>query len=507
LNSEIISEPFVTVTHRRRPVKERRQDNYSSSRSARFPPPSSSSSTTNDKRRIPSTAQNGIIRPTTTRNILSNTKPIKSPVIKEEKTNSRPPESTRSPSSPSVEPSSTTVNPINEQILEKQQSSPRLSSHSSSSSLSSLLKRTPKPPPVVFLNKSIDIELNDVSFGFDLDSTTLSKSPDDINAKLATTESDIDMTNTSIHPSNEPVQPNEISTDYTTQKFPRRFQQRNNRGPQFYSGSDIRPHHHRNYPSQSIPQSSYIDPLFLLQYNQRFANYPQQFAYMNVLRTPYISPQSQYVFTPTAYPTTTATTTNETETDDDTNQTSSDQIQEPLYVYTAPTGQLYFHPSTTKKPFTDSEQQQQQTAAMPTVYTTTPTIYPSHYFYPSQAPHLIPSHPAYFQPISSPSLLIETKSEQNNTDDVDIDDNYENPNKLYQQTRQQSSADIMSNALQLVYSQQRRNAQTDRFNLDDLTAYLAMKWTDSVDHYEQGREKTRYFCLSEMDEIAAMGFP
>jgi hypothetical protein len=65
----------------------------------------------------------------------------------------------------------------------------------------------------------------------------------------------------------------------------------------------------------------------------------------------------------------------------------------------------------------------------------------------------------------------------------------------------------MSNALQLVYSQQRRNAQTDRFNLDDLTAYLAMKWTDSVDHYEQGREKTRYFCLSEMDEIAAMGFP
>ena len=65
-------------------------------------------------------------------------------------------------------------------------------------------------------------------------------------------------------------------------------------------------------------------------------------------------------------------------------------------------------------------------------------------------------------------------------------DDYEKSTKSYLQTRQQSSSDIMSNALQLVYSQQRRNAQTDRFNLDDLTAYLAMKWTDTVDHYEQG---------------------
>jgi hypothetical protein len=198
-------------------------------------------------------------------------------------------------------------------------------------------------------------------------------------------------------------------------------------------------------------------------------------------------PQSQYVFTPTTYQTTTTTATNETEpNDDETNQTSSEQIQEPLYVYTTPTGQIYIHPSQTKKPYTDSEQQQQQQPPIPTVYTTTPTIYPSHYFYPSQAQHLIPPHTAYFQPISSPSLLIDTKSEQTNHDDVDTEDNYENSSKVYQQTRQQPSSDIMSNALQLVYSQQRRNAQTDRFNLDDLTAYLAMKWTDSVDHYEQG---------------------
>jgi hypothetical protein len=84
------------------------------------------------------------------------------------------------------------------------------------------------------------------------------------------------------------------------------------------------------------------------------------------------------------------------------------------------------------------------------------------------------------------------KSEPNETDDVHIEDHdYEKSTKSYLQTRQQSSSDIMSNALQLVYSQQRRNAQTDRFNLDDLTAYLAMKWTDTVDHYEQGIENKR----------------
>ncbi len=52
----------------------------------------------------------------------------------------------------------------------------------------------------------------------------------------------------------------------------------------------------------------------------------------------------------------------------------------------------------------------------------------------------------------------------------------------------------MSNALQLVYSQEKRNAQTDQFNLDQLTAYLAMKWTDTIDHYEQGNISGTKYC-------------
>ncbi|CAF1531426.1 unnamed protein product, partial [Adineta steineri] len=501
LNSEIISEPFVTVTHRRRLTKERRQDNNSTLRSSRIPPPpSSSSSNINDKRRILPTSHNGIQRPII-RNHFSNNRPVNSSIPVEENTskqnnnnnNSTHSESISNQSSIQTEQSSssTVVNPINDHSIEKQQLSPRLSSHSSSSSLSSLIKRQSKPPPVVFLNKSIDIELNDVSFGFDLDTTALNKSSDEINDnnnnnnKSLTNENDLE----SINPSVESIP----STDTITEKTTRKFQQRNNnRGPQFYSGSDIRPHQHRNYQ----PQSPYnIDPLLLLQYNQRVANYSQQLAYMNLLRTQYMTQQSSYVYLSNAYTTTPTAatvppppqTTNETDADDETNQTSSEPIPEPLLVYATPTGQYYFQPASTKNDSEHQHQQQQQATPMPTVYTTTPTMYPSHYFYPPQAQHLLTSHPAYFQPIPSTSLLINTKSEQNDIDDVIInDDDYEKSTKLYLSTRQQSSSDIMSNALQLVYSQQKRNAQTDRFNLDDLTAYLAMKWTDTVDHYEQG---------------------
>jgi hypothetical protein len=453
LTSEIVSEPFVTVTHRRRLVKERRQDNPPVTRTSRFPPPTSSSSNANDKRHVPSTSQNGIIRAT-----IPN-KSDSSSIIKEENhqnNNSLPSES--------IPPSSSIANPITEQSLEKQQSSPRLSSHSSSSSLSSLLKRQSKPPPVVFLNKSIDIELNDVSFGFDLDSTTLDQTPADINNQPSTIEQVTD--NTSVSPSIEPTQSNEM----LTQKSHRKYPQRNNRGPQFYSGSDIRPQHHRTYPTQPVPQPSYIDPLLLLQYNQqRIVNYSQQLAYMNYLRTQYVSPQSQYIYLPTTYPT---TTTNETEPDEEPN----DQVQ---VVYATPTGQIYFQPSTNKQPYPDPEQ----------IVTPIQTVYPTQYFYPSQVQHVIPSHSAYFQPILSTPLVIDTKSEQNDIDDLDLGDDYENSTKSYHQKHQQSSSDIMSNALQLVYSQQRRNAQTDRFNLDDLTSYLAMKWTDAVDHHMQGKKK------------------
>jgi hypothetical protein len=419
-NSEIISEPFVTVTHRRRSIKERRQDiqnnnnnnNNSSSRTSRFP----------DKRHY-QPIQNGIVRPT-----ISNIKPsISTTTTKEEPTTITSP--------PSISQTSTSVS---NQVPE--QSSPRLSSQSSSSSLSSSLKRQSKAPPVVFLNKSIDVELNDVSFGFDVDNSTAEEPP-------------IPSSPPSIAPLDPSVE-KEVNPSSSSSSPRRSHPQRNPRGPLFYSGTDIRPQQHRNYP----PQSSYIDPLVLLQYQQRY----QHLAYMNLLRTQYLPSQSPYVLIPT--PATTSYETNLEEKDE-----TSEQIQEPLLVYTTipgQTGPIYYQP--TKKSFQ--------------------SVYPSQYFYPT--------HPAYFQPISSPgSLLIDNKSQHDETDNDEEDEEDDEENdlekstRIFQQTRQQSSSHIMSNALQLVYSQEKRNAQTDRFNLDQLTAYLAMKWTDTIDHYEQGDDE------------------
>jgi hypothetical protein len=180
---------------------------------------------------------------------------------------------------------------------------------------------------------------------------------------------------------------------------------------------------------------------------------------MNLLRSQYLSSQSQYVFIPTK-------STYETNQDEkNLNDETSEQIQEPLLVYTTlpnqTGGPIYYH--STKKSFNNFDQS---------------SIYPSQYFYPT--------HSAYFQPISS--LLIDNKSQQDDTDhdDDEEDNNYEKSTKFFHQTSQQSSSHIMSNALHLVYSQEKRNAQTDRFNLDQLTGYLAMKWTDTIDHYEQG---------------------
>ncbi|CAF4839355.1 unnamed protein product, partial [Rotaria magnacalcarata] len=80
----------------------------------------------------------------------------------------------------------------------------------------------------------------------------------------------------------------------------------------------------------------------------------------------------------------TTPTANEADSDDTTNQTSSDQAQEPLLVYATPTGSFYYPPSTVKKSPIDLEQQQQSAAPIPAVYTT-PPMYPSPYFYPSHA--------------------------------------------------------------------------------------------------------------------------
>lgn len=380
-------------------------------------------------------------------------------ITKEEhdQTNNPVPSQSIPPSTPSV------VNPNTEPTSEKAQTSPRLSSHSSSSSLSSLLKRQGKPPPVVFLNKSIDVELNDVSFGFDLDLPT-----SDDNQKSSTIEPVIDNpVDSSESPLNESIHSNEMPADRLYQRQP----QRTPRAPQFYFGSDIRHQHHRNYPTQQAMPQSYID--LLLQYNQqRLANYSQQIAYMNLLRAPYYPQQSQYVYLPTAYPPPPppTTTTNETGSNEENNHTPTEQ---PPLVYATSTGQIYYQPTMTTKSSDDSEP---IVTPIPAVY---PTAYPSQYFYPSQVQQIVPSPNAYFQPISSESLVTETK-------DVDLEDDLENSSNSDQRNRQPSSADIMSNALHLVYSQQRRNAQTDRFNLDDLSAYLSMKWTDAVDHYMQG---------------------
>ncbi|CAF3420665.1 unnamed protein product [Rotaria socialis] len=475
-NSEIISEPFVTVTHRRRIIKERRQDNNSliSSRSSRLP----ISSNTNDKRRFQPSTQNGIARPNI-RNSLSNIKPFISTTTKEENkivNSSSPPLSSQAVSQTSVQPLTSTQPPtssVSNHVTE--QSSPRLSSHSSSSSLPSLVKRQSKPPPVVFLNKSIDIELNDVSFGFDVENSTSDKPktptpspvPDEKEHQVESND------NSSFTPVNDPSVNSKPSSRRSNQ------QHRNNRGLLFYSGSDIRPQqHHRNYPSQS----SYIDPLLLLQYNQQryAANYSQQLAYMNLLRTQYLPSQSQYVLIPTTYAATAApsdTNQDETTLEDEPNQTS-EQTQEPLLVYATQAGPVYLQP--TKKPYYDLEQLQAS------------TVYPSQYFYSPQTQHMIPPPTAYFQPIPSSSLLIDAKSQHDDTDEEE-DNNYEKSTSLFHQAQkqQQSSSHIMSNALQLVYSQEKRNAQTDCFNLDQLTAYLAMKWTDNMNHYEQGKNFKR----------------
>ena len=410
-NNETTAEPFMTVKNRRRPLKERRPDSQ---------PFGFSSPLANDKRRFSSTSQVEN-RSSSTRNHLSNATSMISSSAKEESDEIIAFEPVTLP--PLSPPSLSHPHPC-ESSSEKQPLSPRISSHSSSSSLSSLLKRQSKPPPVVFLNKTMNIELGDVSFG-DIDPRVLNPSAD-ITAQVVTSP---------------PPPADQLVADPTLPKFFRNshgrvFQQqqqpRPNRAPQFYSGTDIRPQH----------RASFTDPHLLLQYNQqRFLNYPQQVAYMNYLRAPYMSAQPQYVLMPAPpYPT-------PSNNDTDQEQKTSEQAQ--------------------ATPF-------------PPIYSTVPSMYPAPMYYANQQSHqqhLFPSPTTYFQPIATPSLLtVDTKLETQAENHHD---------KAYRQPS--ASSDIMSSALKLVYSQERRNALTDRFNLDDLTGYLTSKWTDTVDRYEQGR--------------------
>ena len=207
---------------------------------------------------------------------------------------------------------------------------------------------------------------------------------------------------------------------------------------------------------------------------------------MNYMRAQYLSQQAQYVLVPTpnVYP----SSAGNDEFDQDEplaggDEPASEQMQEPLLVYTTiptPSGQIYFQPTVTmKKSYQDVEQ---------------PSAYPAQFFYPG-AQNLIPSSAAYFQPIPSipsPLLFIDTKSSLDNTDDEGAavaEHNYGPSARLYQQQQSSSSSSshIMSNALKLVYSQEKRHAPTDRFNLEQLTVHLAMKWTETVNQYEQGK--------------------
>ena len=485
MNSNIALDPFVTVKNRRRLIKERRQDsNPIPTTTTRFSG-NSSNMNNHDRRRYPSIPKQEISR-SSPRNSSIQMKTQTTSPTKEDSSNS---------------------NPIQEPVPEKTQSSPHLSSHSSTSSLTSLSKRQSKPPPVVFLNKSINVELDDVSFGFDIDSITVTRSSDEINPNssqiLNENKNDLDITDTSTSSTPVTTTPKlPVSSDGITMTQPiensneRTVPLRTTRDPQFYSGPDIRPHH-RTYPTVSMSTgSNYIDPLLLFQYNQaRYPTYPS-LAYMNLLRTQYLPSQAPYVILPSnAYP-----TASNAKIDSDVGEkspedvniiSSTDPVQEPLLVYTAlpnSSGQVYYNSSISKHPLVELKS---SVPSMSNIYPTSPAVYPAPVFYPRvpQQPmpgQIFPSPAAYFQPIPSSSLFVETRIDQQDIDHTNHQ--YTNANKIRSNDEQlpSTSSDIMSSALQLVYSQQRRNAQTDRFNLDDLTAYLAMKWTETVDHYDQG---------------------
>lgn len=227
-----------------------------------------------------------------------------------------------------------------------------------------------------------------------------------------------------------------------------------------------------------------MDPLLILQYNQqRLA--AQQLAYMNMMRAQYLTQQPQYVLVPTTYP---LATSNDDHPDEKSAVDETNPPQESYVVYaTIPTstGQIYFHPitTTTKRSYADLEQS----------LGPAPSVYSSQFYYPN-CEHLIPSPTAYFQPI--PSWGNENKSQLDESDreeldDDDDEDQYERSTRLFHQSRQQASSHIMSKALQLVYSQERRQttATKDAFNLEQVTAYLAMRWTETIDRYDQGRSR------------------
>jgi hypothetical protein len=338
----------------------------------------------------------------------------------------------------------------------------------------------------------MNVELNGVSFGFDLDqplSATAAAATTTTTTTTATPNNDGNLNELNHRSSTISIQSHEQSTQHSDYQHET---QATDPSSQFPCETDERFQQQQRLHPSSV---SYIDPHLLLQYNQqRFnMNYSQQLAYINYIRAPYFSQQSPYFFLPNQ-----CSTSMNNDDGHGADKSSADETshnQEPLIVYTAiptSTGQIYLHPvTTTKKSYSNVDE--------PSSMFPTSTFYPSSMYYPTSNAyqHVLPSHTAYFQPIASVQSPVlspyENRSPTNESEQDEYDDRaiVEDQYVKYHRTRQQASSNIMSNALKLVYSQEKRHMPKDSFNLDQLTAYLAMRWTDTVDRYEHGKSSMK----------------
>ncbi|CAF1588831.1 unnamed protein product, partial [Didymodactylos carnosus] len=81
---------------------------------------------------------------------------------------------------------------------------------------------------------------------------------------------------------------------------------------------------------------------------------------------------------------------------------------------------------------------------------------------------------------------IQQEQQQNNsTGELSVESNSHNTPAT--STQQSSSSRIMSNVLQIVYRQER-----GEFNLDDITCYLANRWSETIDRYTKGDPNILY---------------
>lgn len=407
LNENVV-EPFFTVVHRRRSTKDRRNEQ------------NSTRPTTNnvDKRKAK------IVFNSTTRNNSISSKNDFQPSNNDQKDKTK------------FEPNSSSVGST---------------------------KNNGKTAPVVFLNKSAEVQLNDVSFGFDLENSNESTSVDR-SFVSKTRQENLFFSQKSESTNENPSHQEEI-----------------------HSNNEFRNIHPQEHLFNHQPNLTHVDPVSLYQFNQQrlAASFSQQPHFLNLVRNPYLTQTAPYLFVPPVY----QNESNKTRTIEQSNDENKPNLQEPLIVYTAipnsTAGQIYF------QPMLNSGKNLNEFEHPPVIPQT--TMYSQSNFYPSPLfySNFLPNHPAYFQPIPSSSTFKsqfdETEPEDFDDDDDDDDDLYDSRSKN-EVSSSSSSAHIMSNALQLVYSHQKKNTPKDQFNLESLTAHLAMKWTDGINRFEQGKQ-------------------